>query len=184
MIMFGYDVFGSPVTFNSDFYDIDPDNANGKIVNIKWYPNQETYWWDRSVIGGRGNINTGKKTAAEAAKFIHEDLALTRGMGVNFVSLSETDGGSGEWVVGDGTSTPSEPPATSPTNDVEPCDDPNRETKSDGSCASSCKSGYAFDANNLCVAVETEEEESDGLPWGTIGFFGGIGLLALTVLRS
>ena len=58
------------------------------------------------------------------------------------------------------------------------CDDSNRETNSDGSCASSCKSGYVFDSANLCVPEE-DDDDDEGLPWGTIGFFGGIGLLTL-----
>lgn len=60
--------------------------------------------------------------------------------------------------------------------DPEPCDDENRETNADGSCASSCKTGYDFDSSSAdakCVLGDIEK----GTNWLMIG--GGIAVLGI-----
>ena len=66
--------------------------------------------------------------------------------------------------------------------DPEPCDDANRETESDGSCASSCKTGYDFESSSAdakCVLVETEKETNWPLIIGGIVVLGGIGYITM-----
>ena len=58
------------------------------------------------------------------------------------------------------------------------CTDALRQSNSDGSCAANCLSGHDFNSAGLC-----EEVESKGLNLSTIGFFGGLGLLTLLVIR-
>ena len=43
---------------------------------------------------------------------------------------------------------------------AEQCEDPNRETKEDGSCDSECKDGYEYDENNTCVEA-TDDDPND-----------------------
>ena len=60
--------------------------------------------------------------------------------------------------------------------DPEPCDDANRETNADGSCASSCKTGYDFESSSAdakCVLVEVEK----GMNWPLL--IGGITVLGV-----
>jgi len=60
--------------------------------------------------------------------------------------------------------------------DPEPCDDANRETNADGSCASSCKTSYDFDSSSAdakCVLVDIEK----GTKWPLI--VGGIAVLGI-----
>jgi len=60
--------------------------------------------------------------------------------------------------------------------DPEPCDDANRETTADGSCASSCKTGYDFESSSAdakCVLVDIEK----GTNWPLV--IGGIAVLGI-----
>ena len=58
------------------------------------------------------------------------------------------------------------------------CTDSNRNTKSDGSCSLTCKSGYDFGLTGFC-----EEEDSTPINWTFAGFIGGIGLLAVLAMK-
>jgi hypothetical protein len=65
-----------------------------------------------------------------------------------------------------------------PCDSDQTCTDPNRNTKSDGSCSATCKSGYEFDETDLCVA---EESGTKNLTFA--GIIGGIGLLAVLAMK-
>ena len=59
--------------------------------------------------------------------------------------------------------------------DPEPCDDANRETNADGSCASSCKTGYDFESSSAdakCVVVNLEKAYNLPLIIGGIAVLG------------
>jgi len=66
--------------------------------------------------------------------------------------------------------------------DPKTCDDSNRETNADGSCASSCKAGYDFESSSAdakCVPVEEEEGSNWLLIIGGIGALVGLGYVAM-----
>ena len=63
-----------------------------------------------------------------------------------------------------------------------PCDDANRETTADGSCASSCKTGYDFESSSAdakCVLVDIEKVTNWPLIIGGIAVVGGIAYYAM-----
>jgi len=70
------------------------------------------------------------------------------------------------------------PPEVVDDDGVIECTDALRQSNSDGSCSANCLSGHDFNAAGLC-----EEVESKGLNLSTIGFFGGLGLLTLLVIK-
>ena len=216
MIMFGYDVFGSPAgSFRSEsvptiLVKIDTTASGYNKVKHQlpnwsgdtWTPyggSWEQYKNQKAIKDRVEGKTVGNYTYPKHCVLVHESNDPDVPVGTKYGSacpaditakecpenstivdgLCECDSG---FSLVNGICQPSQTSGRSPTT-TQNCDDSNRETNSDGSCASSCKSGYVFDSTNLCVAEEGDEED-EGLPWGTIGFFGGIGLLTLVALRS
>lgn len=216
MIMFGYDVFGSPAgSFRSEsvptiLVKIDTTASGYNKVKHQlpnwsgdtWTPyggSWEQYKNQKAIKDRVEGKTVGNYTYPKHCVLVHESNDPDVPVGTKYGSacpaditakecpenstivdgLCECDSG---FSLVNGICQPSQTSGRSSTT-TQTCDDSNRETNSDGSCASSCKSGYVFDSTNLCVAEEGDEED-EGLPWGTIGFFGGIGLLTLVALRS
>lgn len=161
--MFGYDVFGSPVSFGSEF-DIDKKNPIFGTVDVKWMDSTDTYHY--KAFGMNDWENTNVKDAINVKDFSSIKTKLNAGQGLSFQSFSS----------GDDTT----PDTTG--DETKSCDDPNRQTKSDGSCAANCDTGYEFDSAYVCVPIE--ESESEGSSLTTLAIIGGIGLVALVVLGS
>jgi len=70
------------------------------------------------------------------------------------------------------------PPEIVDDDGVIDCTDSLRQSKSDGSCDANCLSGHDYNTSGLC-----EKVESKGFDLTTFGFLGGIGLLAVLVLK-
>ena len=216
MIMFGYDVFGSPAgSFRSESVPtilVKIDTTAGGYNKVKhqlpnwsgdtwtpYAPSWSSYKGKKAITDRVEGKTVGNYTYPKHCVLVHESNDPNVPVGTKYGSacpaditakecpenstivdgLCECDSG---FSLVNGICQPSQTSGRSSTT-TQTCDDSNRETNSDGSCASSCKSGYVFDSTNLCVAEE-DDEEDEGLPWGTIGFFGGIGLLTLVALRS
>lgn len=217
MIMFGYDVFGSPVrSFRSEsaptiLVKIDTTASGYNKVKHQlpnwsgntwtpYAPSWSSYKGKKAITDRVEGKTVGNYTYPKHCVLVHESNDPNVPVGTKYGSacpaditakecpenstivdgLCECDSG---FSLVNGICQPTETSGRSSTTTTQTCDDSNRETNSDGSCASSCKSGYVFDSANLCVP-EDDDDDDEGLPWGTIGFFGGIGLLTLVALRS
>jgi hypothetical protein len=228
--MFGYDVFGAPLIFNTDHfaaastdeYDFEPANCPNSW-KIYWVENQQQYMKQKNGTGGNTTTNCktaqcvkdwfAKYTTRSSDCYVFESLSPEEhGLPVDCVRWQM--GRWGEWSDCKGgkmTRTRSRdikiPAANGGAECVEnltmkddpsitwdvyeniteiwkPCDsdqtctDTNRNTKSDGSCSATCKSGYDFDETDLCVA-----EVSTSNKWTLAGIVGGIGLLAVLAIK-
>lgn len=244
--MFGYDVFGSPVrSFRSESAPTILVKINNGMVKHQlpnwsgdtWtsYGPWSTYLNTAYVKNRTEGATVGSYTFTKHCVLIHESDDTNVPAGTKYGSacpadivaktcpenativdgLCECDSG---FLLVKGICQPTSSSTSGRSSTTQNCDDSNRETNSDGSCASSCKSGYVFDSANLCVPEEDgviectdalrqsnsdgscaanclsghdfnsaglceEVESEEGLPWGTIGFFGGLGLLTLLVIR-
>ncbi len=190
--MFGHNSFSwnAPLVFNAGTYA--DEDYTGEYLIIKGHGSGVAAFYQDGTRHWGGTYTSGTRTEAiEALVAILPDgtyYKIEEGTGMMTTAYEEGLAAAkenAEKIAALENMTDEEIAALANSNgasngdlDPEPCDDSNRETKIDGSCGSSCKTGYAFDSSSAdakCVLVESET----GAKWPSI-----IGVIAVIGIGS